>query len=390
MNFQRMLIEKESPEELGYGTIRFNLSESSVTDMKLHDALAGQDLRSLTLLYTVHQGDASLRQQIAGLYPGQGISAEDILVVPGAAAALFIVHVSLLRGPADHIVVQAPNYGTNIETPAVAIGAECTLVPITMESGFRSCAEDFKGHVKTNTRLISVTSPHNPSGVLQIGLIRGIVEAILPHYPQLFLLADETYRDISSAAVTDPVAASLHDRVISVSSMSKAFGLPGIRIGWIVCKNATLRERFLAAKEQIFITNSVLDEEVAKVFLENHRQLMPAIRLRTETNYYAVKQWMEAHWDVIEWVDPEGAAVTCFPRLRTDIGISDFTSFLKMLLEKYGVLVGPGRWFGMPDNYIRIGFGYPSHEELVGGLAALHAAIEEVKGCLGGSGSPIA
>eukprot|EP00759_Apiculatamorpha_spiralis_P013240 PhF_6_TR19965/c0_g1_i1/m.29106 len=382
MDYRRMLIEKESPEEIGYGTIANNLCESSVTDLTLGDALGPtHDLKNLVLLYTVHMGDAGLRQAIKDLYPtSTNITTDDIIVVPGAAAALFIVHTAFLRDGNDHIIVQAPNYGTNVETPSVTIKAECTLVPVNFENGFCSAVSDFAPHVKSNTKLMSITSPHNPSGVLQTDLVRGLISEVLPLHPNLVLLADETYRDVSATAVTDPIGASMHDRVISVSSMSKAFGLPGIRIGWIVCRNPTLKEKFLAAKEQIFITNSTLDEEVARVFLTERRVgLMAHIRDRTQRNYEYLQQWMRENNDIMEWIDPRGACVACFPRIKSSVGITDYAAFHTHLLNKYKTIVGPGRWFGMPDQYMRVGYGYPSYDQLVNGLAAIKSAISDLR-----------
>src|ERR1700751_4393034 len=131
MKYTRMPIEKESPEEFGYGNIACNLSESSVTDAVLQDL--NISLQDLTLLYCEHRGDRRLREVIASQYPG--VAPDDVLVTPGAAAALFIIHTSLLeRG--EQVIVEHPNYGTNIETPR-AIGARLDLVRLTFENGFQ-------------------------------------------------------------------------------------------------------------------------------------------------------------------------------------------------------------------------------------------------------------
>src|SRR5205085_3347216 len=118
---------------------------------------------------------------------------------------------------------------------------------------------------------VSLTYPHNPTGAtIDLDTLKKIVELI--ERKNTYLLFDETYRDMHFTS-PPPLASTLSSRVISICSMSKSYGLPGIRIGWLVCKNTPLMETFLAAKEQIFITNSVVDEEIAYQYLLNKEKL---------------------------------------------------------------------------------------------------------------------
>jgi aspartate/methionine/tyrosine aminotransferase len=363
MKYQRMPIEKESPEEFGYGNIAYNLSESSVTDAVLQDL--NITLQDLTLLYCEHRGDRRLREIIAAQHPG--IDADDVLVTPGAAAALFIIHTSLLEA-GDQIIVEHPNYGTNIETPR-AIGAQLDLVPLTFENGFQPDLGLFRQLTGDQTKLISITNPHNPTGTLKSQAdLQALIDLAAAN--DSHLLVDETYRDICEPT-HHPLAATLSDRVISVSSMSKAYGLPGIRIGWIICRNAKLMETFLAAKEQIFITNSVVDEEIARQYLEKREPYLTAIREQTARNFAILKEWM-ANQTVLEWVEPQ-AAVVCFPRFKLGLTI-DTAQFYKLLIEEYKTFVGPGHWFDMDDRYMRIGYGWPTTEDFIEGLQAIEKA----------------
>jgi aspartate/methionine/tyrosine aminotransferase len=181
---------------------------------------------------------------------------------------------------------------------------------------------------------------------------------------------DETYRDVSQ--VEKPtLAAALDPRAISVSSLSKAYGLPGLRIGWIVCRDAALLEDFLAAKEQIFICNSVVDETIARQFLEKRDEFLPRIRERTARNYALLRSFMaEKRW--LEWVEPQ-AAVVAFPRFRREIDL-DVEAFYRVLLSEYRTTVGPGHWFEMDDRYLRIGFGWPEEAAMRQGLDSIDAA----------------
>src|SRR4029450_6149429 len=101
---------------------------------------------------------------------------------------------------------------------------------------------------------------------------------------------------------------------ISVSSLSKTYGLPGIRTGWLACRDRNLMELFLAAKEQIMICNSVIDEEIAFRFLEKKKDHLPEIKERIRKHFQIVKEWIAAEKD-LEWIEPSGGVV-CFPRIR--------------------------------------------------------------------------
>ena len=214
MRYVRMPIEVEAPEEYGYDRIRYNLSESSTADRSLADL--GLTVPNLTLLYNEHRGSEALRSLVVA---GSGnLSAADVLITSGAATALFIVSTSLLA-PKDHLVVVRPNYATNLETPR-AIGCEISFVDVTFEQGFRLDLEQVAAAITPRTRLISVTCPHNPTGVmLTEEELRRLVA--LAQSKGCYLLVDETYRDLSMDGEL-PQAAALGENVISVSSLSKA------------------------------------------------------------------------------------------------------------------------------------------------------------------------
>jgi len=363
MKYRRMAIERESPEERGYSTLDCNLAESSVADADLTDLAVSLD--HLSLPYCEHRGDLRLREAIAQEL--DGIQPQDVLVTAGAAAALFIVHTTLLE-KGDHLVVEHPNYGTNLETPR-AIECEVELLRLAFEAGFQPDLVALRRMVRPNTRLVSVTNPHNPTGVLKGA---PVIEAMLTIAAGCGarLLVDETYRDVS--AVAKPrLAAAIDPRAISVSSVSKAYGLPGIRIGWIICRDTALMDQFLAAKEQIFICNSVVDETIALQFLLKGDTFLPGIRARTQRNYDELRQFM-TRASMLEWVAPD-AAVVCFPRFKTGFGI-DTAAFYRLLLGDYKTMVGPGHWFEMDDRYLRIGFGYPAAGAMRQGLLNIEEA----------------
>jgi aspartate/methionine/tyrosine aminotransferase len=360
-----MPIEVESPEEYGYVRIRYNLSESSVADQKLSDL--GLTIPDMPLLYGEHRGRERLRELIAA--DGLGLSAGDVLVTTGAAGALFIVATSLLSAD-DHLVVIRPNYATNLETPR-AIGCRTTHIDLMFEDGYRVDLAKVAAALTPGTKIVSVTCPHNPTGVmLSEEELSGLVELTAQHGCRL--LVDETYRDLSFDGALPP-AASLGDHVISVSSLSKAYGVPGIRIGWLITRDPALQEVFLAASEQISICGSVMDEWVAEQVMENRAAILRPRLVEMRRRLAVVGAWMAGE-DRLEWVKPSGGVV-CFPRMKADPP-GGTEGFYRRLLEDHGAYVGPGHWFEQSDRHFRVGYGWPTAEELEAGLAAISAALD--------------
>ena len=417
MLYRRMPIEVESPEQLGYGNIRNNLSESSYTDANFSNIRLDGDLRELILCYGPHAGHEGLRRLIAreagggtgtggsadadgriagagggvgskgvgeaqrgsgsenSTVPGGGerrgvIGPEDVLLTIGAAGALFIIATTLLEKD-DEIVVVRPNYATNIETPRV-IGANLKYIDLRFEEGFALDPGRVRAAIGPRTRYVSVTYPHNPTGVCWD---ERDLEALvrIAEDSGVRLLVDETYRDMVFGEQL-PLAAAASPSIISVSSLSKAYGLPGLRVGWIVCRDPQLMEQFLAAKEQIHICGPVLDEELAYRYCLHKGEQFGRIQADIGEKFRIVKHWMEQQKD-FEWVEPGGGCV-CFPRMIHPDRV-DLDKFYRVLLEKYGTYVGPGHWFDMPRHYMRVGFGWPTQAQLREGLEALGKAVGE-------------
>jgi aspartate/methionine/tyrosine aminotransferase len=366
MRYVRMPIEVESPEELGYSTIRYNLSESSTADRRLSDlGIAIPD--DLLLLYNEHRGSEALRSLIVADAPG--LDADDVLITGGAAGALVIVATALL-GRDDHLVVIRPNYATNLETPR-AIGCAIDIVDLDFDQGFRLDPAQLEAALRPQTRMISITTPHNPTGVTMTEAeLRACADIAERH--GCMLLVDETYRDLSLGERL-PLAASLGKHVIGVSSLSKAYGVPGLRTGWIVCADPAVNELFLAAKEQISICGNVISEYVAEQMLARRDQLLEPTLAEMRSRFALIEGWIAGEAR-LQWVRPSGGVV-CFPRMvEPPPGGTD--AFYRRLLGEHGTYVGPGHWFEMPDTYFRLGYGWPTRDELARGLEGISRALD--------------
>lgn len=375
MDYKRMAIEVESPEERGYASIQNNLAESSVADRtwaSLDTQALNTGLKDFVLAYGSHRGAAPLRAYIAGI----SYSPDQVLVTAGAAAALFIIHTTLLT-PQDHLVVLYPNYGTNLETPR-AIGCQISTVNLSFESDWGLTIADIQLALRPNTKLLSLTYPHNPTGkCLAPEIFQTLVD--LAETRGFYILVDETYGELprlgqAHAPLPQYSLLSKSPHVIYVASLSKAYGVPGLRIGWLKTTNEVLLEQFLAAKEQIMICNSILDETLACHVLAQKEALLAPTYAHIQANFALLSVWIEQQ-NFLEWQKPE-AGVVCFPRFKAPYASQIEADFYEKLLVEYGTMLGPGHWFGFPDAYFRLGFGYPSAQALTEGLNALEACFK--------------
>jgi aspartate/methionine/tyrosine aminotransferase len=184
-----------------------------------------------------------------------------------------------------------------------------------------------------------------------------------------WLLVDETYRGLGYGY---PLATTLSNRVLSVGSLSKSYGLPGLRLGWLITRDDTLAETFLAAKEQMVITGPIIEEEIAYQVYKKRDVLLKQINQEREVALQVVKAWIENE-PMMEWIEPLGGVV-CFPRIRHK-GV-DVETFHKRINE-LGAFVGPGHWFEQDRRYMRIGYAWPTLQELQTGLGMISQGLHE-------------
>ena len=368
MWFKRMLIEKESPEQFGYDRIKYNLTESSTSDKSLSD-LGIKFSDDLLLCYGDHYGSVGLRELIAKRY---GAEKDDVIVTVGACMALFLVYNTLLK-PNDHVIVMHSNYPANIEIPR-SLGCDVQTYDLKFENQFRMDVDEIVSMLKPETKLVNITYPHNPTGTMtDAASIERLAAACEKN--GTYLMVDETYGDLTIGKRL-PHASNLTNFGICVESLSKAVGAPGIRTGWVVCKDKQLIDAMIAVKEQVCICGSVIDEECARQILNRNDEIMADIRADIAEKFAILCDVME-HQDVLDWVQPQGGVV-CFPRIKPAIEI-DTDEFYRVMNEKYGTFVGPGHWFDQDDRYFRVGYAWPTGEQLRKGLEGIISAVKDVR-----------
>lgn len=347
--------------------IDYDIGESAVKTLSVKDIEI--DLEKVLLRYGYHSGNPALRETIAEQYTG--LSGDQIIVTTGASEANFIV-VSALVKPGDHVIIEHPNYPSLYEVPR-SLGCNVSLFNLKFENRFRPDLEELKKMITPETKLVSLTHPNNPTGSMiseeDLQEVINLVES-----NDIFLLFDETYRHLASDENLLPPAASLSPKVISISSMSKCYGLPGIRTGWLATKNQSILDSAVAIREQLSISNNTLSEEIALSVLKRKEKFLGNAGSRIEQNRKLVAGWMFKQSD-FEWIYPE-AGVVCFPRIKKHVKVEPEKLF-RLLAEKYRTFVVPGRCFEMDESHFRIGFGADAGEIEVG-LSNLNKALNEL------------
>ena len=348
--------------------VRFVLCASDVQPLTLSEllALADDDARQrwerLSLGYTESLGLPVLRDEIATLY--RGLTTDDVITFAGAEEGIFLAMHALLS-PGDHAVVVWPSYQSLYEV-ARSIGASVTLVQLDPKN-WSLDVDAVAGAMRPNTRVVVINSPHSPTGAqLRGDELARLISVVELHGATLF--SDEVYRFLEHGAPALPPAAECSERAMSLGVMSKAFGLAGIRIGWLAMRDATIRKRIAALKDYTTICNSAPSEILALIGLRGRTRLIERARAIIDANLSLLDGFFGRHANRFAWVRPAAGSV-CFPRLLD----GDIDAFAAELVEREGVLLLPASQFGFSGNNFRLGYG----------RADMPAALERLESFIG-------
>lgn len=358
--------------------LTYNLAESTAQDLLLRDLLDEETLSKLSdlkLSYGTSLGQPDLRALLAAK---MGVDAEEVLITNGATAAIFLCILSLCE-PDDEVVTFTPNFPPTVDIIA-AVGARRKLVPVRFENGYRLDLNDLSCSLSQKTRLVILVSPGNPSGVsITREKLEDAYGLITSRCPDAYILVDETYREaVYGTNMPVPSAATLGSRVMVTASLSKCHGAPGLRVGWLSCREPKVLQQLTLAKLNTTISCSVVDEALAIVVLNRESRIFEERRQLLQEGRALVEQWVESNQQFVEWVAPTAGALCCI-RLKEesvpDSAVDTFSNYAR----EFEVQLARGPWFGESNRVFRLGFGYVSLAKLGMALRRLHSALTKIK-----------
>ncbi len=336
----------------------------AVGDLLALEPGAAEAFARLRLGYTETAGDPGLRGAIASLY--EGIGADDVLVFSGAEEAIFVFMNAVLAA-GDGVVVHSPCY-QSLASVARAAGCRVTRWPAVAERGWALDPGDLAALAGPATRAVVVNFPHNPTGYLpereRFGAIVDFVRA-----RGLVLFCDEVYRFLEyDPAGRLPAACEIYEKGVSLGVMSKSFGLAGLRLGWVACRDRTLLDSLAALKDYTTICAAAPSEFLAGVALRQREAILGRCLGTVAANLELLDRFLARHAGRFSWVGPRAGPVA-FPALSS----GDADGFCARLLAATGVLLAPGRLFGGGAGHFRVGFG---RADFAAGLADLDRFLD--------------
>ena len=357
-------------------TAKYNMAASDVESLSISDLLSISSendknaFQNLWLGYTETYGNQELRHEISKTYD-TGIP-ENILCFAGAEEGIYVaMRVILERN--DHAIVIVPNY-QSAETIPLDI-CEISGVPLDPEDNWSLDIQKVKDQIRSNTRLISINFPNNPTGAI---IKKDQFDELLKicAHKGIYLFSDEVYRlmehDITNRL---PQAGDLYERALSLNVMSKAYGLPGLRIGWIMCKDKEIIHNMEKYKHYLSICNSGPSERLSIIALKAKESILNRNRKLIHSNIKLLSSFFNEFSNLFEWIVPDGSCVG-YPKYK---GSKSANHFCEDLVEKTGVLLLPPKIYKSelletPIDRFRIGYG---RSNLADGLTAMKEYLKQ-------------
>lgn len=349
---------------------RYHLTASDAQSMSLAQLLAlaepadREAFEALHLGYTQTYGAPALREAIASTYQQRDVA--DVLCFAGAEEGIYIAMRVLLE-PGDHAIVITPNYQA-AETIPLSI-CEVTGVALNPDDHWSLDIDDVAAAIRPNTRVVSINFPHNPTGkILERERFDALVALCRKH--GIWLFSDEVYHSLGPSGSTHlPQAADVYEKGLSLGVMSKAYGLPGLRIGWIACADRALLQRMERYKHYLSICNAGPSEALALIALKARSTILDGHRQRIDRNLATLDDFFARWPDRFQWHRPDGACIA-YPRYLGPEGVDAFATDL---VEHAGVLLLPASNYRSeltttPTDRFRIGFGRADCAEAIDAL----------------------
>lgn len=364
------IFELERVQSLYENTVDYNLTESGFHPYTLKELLSTAEIEVLTntvLGYGQTNGAISLRKRIASLYHGADL--ENILVTNGSSEANFIAcHTLLQKG--DHVVMMVPNY-MQIWGIAAEMGCELDSFSLKPENQWKPDLEELRAKVKPHTKMIALCNPNNPTGYTFTKEEMETIVAIATSV-DAWVYCDEVYRGAELNGQTSESFVGMYDKVMVNGGLSKAYALPGLRLGWLVGPHAQIADTW-AYHDYTSITAGIMSHYVGELALQPERRQMILNRNRKmlNENLLAVKEWLDGYDNLFEYIPPKAGGML-FIKYNLDI---NSTALAKWLRTEKSVFILAGDVYGM-DHHFRIGIG-ERKDFLLQGLGRIAAALKE-------------
>lgn len=355
--------------------VEYDIAESGILPLTANDLLAFLPpaerqaalarLLDLRLGYSEARGSAELRGLLAATYAG--CTPDNVLVTTGAIEANFLLFNALLE-PGDHVIAPYPAYQQLYSVPR-ALGCDVDLWSIRPETGFAYDVADLERLLRPETRLIVVNSPHNPTGaILSAADLRRVYA--LAEEVGATVMSDEAYRWLRrpGGETLPPPVYDLGPRGISVGTVSKPFGLPGLRIGWIAAPEETIAHCW-GMRDYVTLSPGKLNDALACLAIEHRDRIVERNDGIIRANLATAQAWIDGHAGQLSWQPPR-AGLLALLRYELDIPSLELSN---KLAEEYSVMLAPGSAFGY-EHHLRIGIGQDP--------PLFAAALERVSACL--------
>ncbi len=311
--------------------------------------------------YTESLGAPWLREVLATIYTS--IHPDDLVVVSAAEEAIFLFFHALLT-PQDHAIVETPCYESALTLPK-STGAAVSEWRRKPENAWAHNLAELEAMIRPNTRAIYINTPHNPTGLLMpSGIFRGVLE--LAAKRRIYVFSDEVYRELEHDPATRlPAACDLYDRALSLGSVSKTYGLPGLRLAWLASRDRAFLQKIVSLKHYTTICASAPSEFLTAVAFRHRQNFIDRNLQIVNRNLPQLTSFFARHAELFDWTPPNASTIG-FARFKPQI---DVLAFCDELVRDASVLLLPGTVYDEP-RHIRFGYGRKNMPESLAQLEA--------------------
>ena len=298
--------------------------------------------------YTESPGAPWLREVLAAIY--KTINADQLVVVSAAEEAIFLFYHALLT-PQDHAIVETPCYESALTLPK-STGASVSEWRRKPENGWAHDFAALEALIRPNTRALYINTPHNPTGLLMPPeIFRRVLELAAKH--NIYVFSDEVYRELEHDPATRlPAACDLYDRAISLASVSKSYGLPGLRLAWLASHDKEFLQKIISLKHYTTICASAPSEFLTAVAFRHRQKFMQRNLQIVLRNLPMLTAFFARYTNIFEWTPPNAGTIG-FARFKPQ---QDVHEWCENLVRDAGVLLLPGTVYDEP-RHIRFGYG---------------------------------